>query len=360
MKGKTKINIRFWAINQYLYYRYLENPTIFSGVTRINNKYTFLKLFYGWDTELFDAYEKVRFDYNKRADLWLKRGIPSSLYSEYNSTNYSKCVNHLYGVIHLQSSDSLRSCLYDLFTEPLEDGFEWNKTVEERFLLMLERFSPVKVLASLLIYAQTGTLKEPGIELRLEENVNYLKAYKKNIVNCNFRELFGDAQEINMAQLAWPSMLEKYSDFYKKTNKEVLLYNLMTNNDFKINVMFLDPDIEIADTIVRTFMFGEEFGESVNVIRESIDFAKELMHEFPNRVRCRVVSCPMSYSYFESKRKDGTSIIKIDHYTAMTQCDDRYSFFIRKSDSRELYQYYQSNWKALFYNETISKEVSAE
>ncbi len=345
----------FANININLYEMYFKK---FLG---IKNRYDYLKILYQWNPKAVEQFEKTSFDRNNKTNKWFGKKIAEEFFIvEFSDENiltsphlfdivYSHLKNALYLTNSPELSDVIRKIIYESETS-VKECFTWDRHIQNQMELTFEKYNSVQVLSTLLIYAQTKKIYTPDGEYQLKKDFSYIKAYKKEVINNNFRLLFNDTVEVNMSQISLPSLMDNYTDYFKKNNKTSIVDMLAKNPDFRLNILLIDPKLPNIDILMNSFMYGDSFSEGVKVIEDSINFASELKKQFPNQVKVKTIALPMSYSFMEIKNKNSPSVIKIDVYTPCTNADDRFSIVFDNIESKELYDYYLRTFYRMFNN----------
>lgn len=345
----------FGNININLYEMY------FKKLLGIKNRYEYLKIMYGWNPKAVEQFEKANFRNHNVANKWFEKEITKSFFIvEFSDENiltspnlfdivYSHLKNTLYLTNSLTLSTVIQKIIYESETS-VKKCFKWNRQIQNQMELIFEKYNSVQVLSTLLIYAQTQKIYTPDGEYQLKKDFSYIKAYKKEVINNNFRLLFNDTVEVNMSQISLPSLMDTYTNYFKKNNKNSIVDMLVKNPDFRLNILLIDPELPNIDILLNSFMYGDSFSDGVKVIEDSINFALELKRKFPNQVTVKTIALPMSYSFMEIKNKNSLSVIKIDVYTPCTNSDDRFSMLFDNIESKELYDYYLRAFYRMFNN----------
>lgn len=345
----------FANINVNLYEMY------FKKSLGIKNRYDYLKMLYQWNPKAVEQFEKADFRKHNVTNKWFEKKISDEFFIvEFSDENiltsphlfnivYSHLKNILYLTNSLELSDVIRKIIYESETS-VKECFEWDRHIQNQMELIFEKYNIVQTLSTLLIYAQTQKIYTPDGEYQLKKDFSYVKAYKKEVINNNFRLLFNDTIEVNMSQISLPSLMDNYTDYFKKNNKNSIVDMLAKNPDFRLNILLIDPELPNIDILLNTFMCGDSFAGDVQVIEDSIKFASELKKQFPNQVTVKTTAMPMSYSFMHIKNKNSSSVIKIDVYTPCTNADDRFSMVFDNIESKALYDYYLRAFYRMFNN----------
>ncbi len=213
----------FGKINVNLYKMY------FKDSFGIQNRYDYLKMVYSWNPEVVEQFESGNFRNHNVANKWFEKEISQSFFDENVLTSphlfdivYSYLKNTLYLTNSLELSDVIRKIIYESETS-VKECFTWDRHVQNQMELIFEKYNSVQVLSTLLIYAQTKKIYTPDGEYQLKKDFSYVKAYKKEVINNNFRLLFNDTVEVNMSQISLPSLMDDYTDYFKKNNKNSII-----------------------------------------------------------------------------------------------------------------------------------------
>ncbi len=345
----------FRNININLYKMY------FKDLLDVKNQYEYLKSMYCWNPKAVIEFEKGHFNPHNVSYKWMQNGISSIFFSFPDSDEdilsspylFDICYDNLKNTLYLTNSVKLAEVIYAIIFEPessVEEPFSWKENLQYRLKQIYETFNSIQVLCTLLIYAQKQVIYTPREVYQIKNDFSYIKVYKKEIINKNFSTLLDDASEINMSQISVPSLIDSYSDFFKKNNKNSLINVLTENPELHLNLIIIDPALPNAQLLVRSYMYGDEFAGSTKVITDSINFAVDLKRQFPTQVTTKTVFAPMSYSFMQIKKKTSPSLIKIDIYTPSSSADERFSMIFNDLENKELYDYYSRTFYRMLYD----------
>lgn len=327
----------------------------------MRNQFEYIRYVYNWNEEIEKKFEKYNADPHNTANRWLRNGIPSLIFNIFDTNQnlldspylFDICYNNLKNNLCLCSNEKLSKTVYDIIFHSETDVYEtfkWDEYVQDQFKHIYMSYDSVRVLSSLLIYAQTGKIYSPNNVIQLKNNFSFAKIYKKDTITHSFDLLIEGATEVNMSQISVPSLIESYKEFYKGINKDSIMKMLLSNPRFKLNVLMIDPTLPNIETLLSAYMYGDSFSDNVKVVKDSICFAYELTRKFPKQVKAKVVSVPMSYSYMYVKKIEQPSIIKIDIYTPFNNADDRFSILIDDLENKEAFNYYSKTFYRMFHD----------
>ena len=95
-----------------------------------------------------------------------------------------------------------------------------------------------------------------------------------------------------------------------------------------MKILMIDPSTPNIELLLHSYMYGDNFSDSVKVIEDSIDFSADLMKRFPEQVTARTIAVPMSYSFMQIKKNNSPSLMKIDIYASFNNADERFSMLL--------------------------------
>ena len=346
----------FKDINQNLFDMY------FGRRLSVSNQYDYYIKIYGWSEEIKKNLinkKKESSEYHKTAYQWKCNRIPfrmfGTLFKDDNLKTipeviFNMCYEQLKTVVRLHYEDSLKQVIEDLIFHSetnLKYKFKWNEEKRRKIEQIYLETDIIKTVASLLILAETDCIIYPTKKYNLKSDFDYAKVYKKGVIEENFDVLLEDAQEINMLQISCPSLMESYTDFFKKTNKNALMNALRSDMHPKLNMVFIDPECSYTQELMKTFMYGDSFATSKRVIYDSIGFALDLKKQFPGQVCVKTISVPISYSIFQGKRRT-VSYLKIDIYNIIASANERCSIIFDNIENKEFYDMYALGFNRIF------------
>lgn len=354
----------FYAINKNLYDIY------FKAEFSCKNQYEYLTMVYCWYDDKMISFKSSKYDFNKISYQWMKNSMPSYLFNfKFDLNNefinpesafmdcYHNLKKHFRGHNYLTLYEAIRKLIFRSESE-IKYKFKWIDSDFIKIKSIFENSETLKILVSLLIYAQTGTVVFPPRRYSLTHDMNPIKAYSKKVIDENLDVFIDGAETINMMQISFPSLLEEYRDFYKKSSRNAIINALESNPHTKLNMLFMNPDYPAAIDLIRSFMYGDYFGMDTKVIRDSMRFALELKQKFPNQVTAKKVFMPISYSIMQIIRDvNRPSQLKLDIYTTAASAMERSSIVVDNYESKELYDLYSGNFLRI-YQSTTSEDVT--
>ena len=211
-------------------------------------------------------------------------------------------------------------------------------------------YNLVEFFAILLIFAQTSQIIKPH---NATEKRKFVEVYNKNDITECFDEFVQGAVELDMMQTSIPSLINKYRDFYKPNSYKALI-NLLENGCV---INFLFSSYGLAEEIVNSvYCCKNDFPLFGNVVEDSISFAKELKNKYSRQVKIKTTVYPISYSLIIIKKKNSSSLAKLDLYLINGDADTRHSFVFRSDDNMEGYSLYRNNFFDVF-NDSKSVEI---
>ncbi len=322
----------------------------FKKYMNLRNQFDYFNsLYYLGNSNEKSVFESIRYNKYKEVDKWLKNGRIDDSFFIFDGENLlfrndlfslltGKISNFLFDSDNLEKLSEL---LYALInnSEILKYYFEIPKNYQIKLNSLFISCDTVDFLAVLLIFAQTGRITEPSMKKKTVE------VYNKSVITEHFCEFVNDAIEINMMQISVPSLIEKYTDFYKSDSYNALI-NLL-DSGCRINFVFSGyiNELEIQNTL---YCYKNDFSLFGNVIEDSISFAKELKYKYPKQIEIRKTSYPISYSLMIIKKRRYPAIAKVDLYLIKGSADTRHSFIFRSDKDIEGYSLYRDNFFDIF------------
>lgn len=342
----------FYYIHKNLYEMY------FKKCMNFRNQFDYLNsLYYLGNDDEKSVFESIKYNKYKEVDKWLKKGRIDDSFFTFDGENFlfrddllslltEKMNNFLFDSGNLEK---LRELLCDLVNNPemLKYYFEIPENYRVKLNSLFNSSDIVDFLAVLLIFAQTGRITEPYTKSTKKRTV---EVYDKSTITEHFCELVNDAIEIDMMQISVPSLIEKYTDFYKSGNYNALI-NLL-DNGCRINFIFSGyiDELKMQNTV---YCYKNDFSLFGNVIEDSISFAKELKSKYPQQIAVRRANYPISYSLMIIKKRRYPAIAKVDLYLIKGSADTRHSFIFRSDKDTEGYSLYRDNFSDIFNDSQI-------
>ena len=300
----------------------------FKKCMNFRNQFDYLNsLYYLGNDDEKSVFESIKYNKYKEVDKWLKKGRIDDSFFTFGRENFLFRHDLLFLLTEkmnnfLSDSDNLeklRELLYALVNNPeiLKYYFEIPENYRVTLNLLFNSCDTVNFLAVLLIFAQTGRITEP---YRKSMKKRTVEVYDKSTITEHFCELVNDAIEIDMMQISVPSLIEKYTDFYKPNNYNALI-NLL-DNGCRINFVFSGyiDELKMQNTV---YCYRNDFSLFGNVIEDSISFTKELKSKYPQQIEIRKASYPISYSLMIIKKRHYPAIAKVDLYLIKGSADTR-------------------------------------
>ena len=315
---------------------------------------------YHFQDEQHSALETVEFDKYKMSNKWLKNGKIDDDFFVFNGENFL-LRNDLFTLVfhnvsrHFSGLDSVEelSILLDSLvnaSENLKYPFSFQEKIKVKLKELFSSCNTEEFLTVLLIFAQTGRICFPPKE---DSRKGMVEVYNKPVINEHFKELVEDAIELDMMQAFVPSLIEKYTDFYKSENYAALIQLLKQN--CKVNFIFPDKNGQFHE---QNYLYSHKndfflFGDA---LKDSTELVLNLKKKFPGQVRIKIIPYFISYSLMIIKKRTAPAIVKVDLYLLKGDADRRHSFIFRSNIHREEYLLYRDNFFDLF-NSPESKEI---
>ncbi len=330
----------------------------------LGNQYDYYIAMYGWTEEIETnlRIKKVEVsDYHRTAYQWMTKHITVPMFGtllrqssldSFPEVIYNLCYEHLKTVLKKHYDEKLKKLVEDMVYRPkthLKYKFSWNEAQKNALNNIYRNTDVTKTIATLLILAQTDRIIYPTKRYNIKSDCNYVRVYNRSVIDENFDVLLNGSEEINMLQISCPSLIEKYADVFKQTNKKALINALLSEKKPKLNMVFLDPECDYALELTKTFMYGNSFANEKKVIYNSIEFALKLKAEFPYQVCVKTVSVPIAYSVLQTK-KPKISYLKIDIYNAVFSSHERCSILFDNRENKEFYNMYAQEFHSIFYH----------
>lgn len=321
----------------------------------IRNQFEYFNLLYNFQKEGHPTFKTYTPNIYKSTNKWLNNGRIDNEYFSYNDENildsdsiFDICYEHTQKLFNEYPDKSeilkqlVKAFVFD--TASLKYSFEFTDNINEKFKKILNDYNEETLFSTLILFAQTNRIISPQKEYT--DTCNIVKVYNKTDITHQFTELISNAIEIDMMQISTPSLIHKYSDFFKPDNYSSIINAL--KNGCIINFLFIDPESEFAYNLSDIYCYGNTFDIFGDVIKDSINLAQNLKNKYPDQVQIKTTMYPISYSLMIIKKREQPAIAKVDLYLLKKDADSRQSFIFNSENNMESYSLYRNNFFDIF------------